>query len=124
VCALPHRTTDLRVCGALQTPETMLHHFTLTHSEQGAASAMRMQGEFDVATAPRFRRVVGELMAGGVRDVTVDLTDTVFVDSTGLGAVLWAERRLRAVGGSVTVVNPQENVARTFEMAGLDRLLA
>jgi anti-sigma B factor antagonist len=101
----------------------MLHHFALRHEEHGVASAMRVTGELDLAGAPHFRRLIGELMGLGVREVTVDLTDTEFVDSSGLGALLWAERRLRAVGGELEVVNAQENVLRTFVIAGLDRLL-
>jgi anti-sigma B factor antagonist len=101
----------------------MLHHFALTHEEQGVISAMQLQGELDMATAPQFRRLLGDLMGSGVREVTVDLHATEFIDSSGLGALLWAERRLRAVGGGLTLVNAQETVQRTFVLAGLDRLL-
>ena len=101
----------------------MLHHFELQHTEHGGASTMRVEGELDVAAAPRFRRLVGDLMGAGIRAVTVDLSHTAFVDSSGLGALLWAEHRLRAVGGDLAVVNPSEQVRRTMKLAGLDELL-
>ena len=101
----------------------MLHHFELQHDEHGAASAMRVEGELDIAAAPHFRRVVGDLMGTGVRTVTVDLSHAEFVDSSGLGALLWAEHRLRAVGGDLAVVNPSQAVRRIIEMAGLQELL-
>lgn len=101
----------------------MLHHLDLQHSEHGGASAMRIAGELDIATAPQFRRVVRELMGGGVRTVTVDLADAEFVDSSGLGALLWAEHRLQAIGGELAVLNPSDSVRRTMEIAGLDGLL-
>lgn len=101
----------------------MLHHFHLEHEETGSASAIRLGGELDIAAAPQFRRVVGDLMGVGVRDVTVDLGETEFVDSSGLGALLWAEHRLRAAGGELAVVNARETVARTFALAGLATLL-
>ena len=101
----------------------MLHHFQLQHHEKGSASAMRVEGELDIAAAPHLRRVIGDLMGTGVRDVTVDLSRAAFVDSSGLGALLWAEHRLRAVGGDLAVVNPSPSVQRTIELAGLDELL-
>ena len=85
---------------------------------------MRVCGELDIAAADRFRRMVGDLMGAGIRVVTVDLGETEFVDSTGLGALLWAEHRLRAAGGDLVVLHAQGPVARTFALAGLDSLLA
>ena len=102
----------------------MLHHFELRHAEHDGASAMHVAGELDIAAAPAFRRMVGDLMGAGVRVVTVDLSEAELVDSTGLGALLWAEHRLRAAGGDLAVVGAGGAVARTFAVAGLDRLLA
>ena len=102
----------------------MTHHFHLQHEEHGGASAMRVCGDLDIAAADQFRRMVGDLMGSGVRVVTVDLAETEFLDSTGLGALLWAEHRLRAAGGDLVVVHARGPVARTFSMAGLASLLA
>ena len=101
----------------------MIRHFDLRHEEQGAASTMHISGELDIAAAPHFRQMLGDVMGTGVRDVRVDLSGTDFVDSSGLGALLWAEHRLRAVGGTLELVNAQENVARTFALAGLHGML-
>ena len=101
----------------------MLHHFALTHEEEGAQSSLHLAGDLDIAAASRFRTVLGDLMGQGVREVTVDLGETEFVDSSGLGALLWAGHRLESLGGELTIVNAREQVARTFAMAGLDTLL-
>lgn len=102
----------------------MTHHFHLQHEEHGGASAMRVDGELDIAAADQFRRMVGDLMGAGVRVVTVDLAGAEFVDSTGLGALLWAEHRLQAAGGDLVVLHARGPVARTFALAGLGSLLA
>lgn len=113
---------NVRMSGALQV-QIMLHHYELKHEEKGTASAMRIEGELDVASAAHFRRIVGDLMGSGVRQVEVDLSATEFVDSSGLGALLWAEHRLKAIGGRLDIVNPRQAVARTFALAGLDGIL-
>jgi anti-sigma B factor antagonist len=101
----------------------MIHHFDLDHEEDGTRSSLHLAGDLDIAAAPRLRRVLGDLMGSGVREVTVDLEETEFVDSSGLGALLWADHRLTAIGGELTIVNPCEHVARTFALAGLDSLI-
>jgi anti-sigma B factor antagonist len=101
----------------------MLRHFELRHREHGYASSLHVEGELDLASASRFRQLISDLMGSGIRVVMVDLSDAPFVDSTGLGALLWADRRLRAVGGQLGVVRAQEQVVKTFELAGLEDML-
>ena len=103
--------------------ETMFKQFDLRHEEHGSASDVSVVGELDIASASQLRRVIGDLMGAGIRVVTVDLSDTDFVDSSGLGALLWADHRLRQAGGGLTVVNPHHDVLRTIQLAGLDGLL-
>jgi anti-anti-sigma factor len=56
--------------------------------------------------------------------VTIELGETEFIDSSGLGALLWSERRLRAVGGSLKVAGADGPVLQAFELAGLDGMLS
>ena len=102
---------------------TMFGHFELRHEEHGRRSDLVVVGELDIATAPRLRRVVGDLMGSGVREMRVDLDGAEFIDSSGLGALLWTEHRLRAVGGHLSVVNAHDGVLRTIELAGLEDVL-
>jgi anti-sigma B factor antagonist len=101
----------------------MVSRFELQHNDHGAISAVTVTGEFDLASAPEFRTLVRELMGAGVRILTIDLADTEFVDSSGLGALLWAEHRLQQVGGELVVLHAQASVERSFRMAGLDAML-
>jgi anti-sigma B factor antagonist len=101
----------------------MFGTFELQHEEHGRRSDLRVVGDLDIATAPQLRRVVGDVMGTGVRDVRVDMTRAEFIDSSGLGALLWADHRLRAVGGQLSVVNAHDGVLRSFELAGLDDML-
>jgi anti-sigma B factor antagonist len=49
----------------------------------------------------------------------VDLGQVPFLDSTILGVLLQAARKLRADGGEVVVVSDDPRVLRTFEISGL-----
>ena len=102
----------------------MHRNFELRHHEPAPdASVMTVIGELDLAAAPEFKQTLGELMGSGVRHVELDLAATEFVDSSGLGAVLWADHRLHALGGDLEVSNAHGPVARTFTLAGLSQLI-
>ncbi|MEC9424097.1 MAG: STAS domain-containing protein [Actinomycetota bacterium] len=79
-------------------------------------------GELDRAGAPRLRQAVVAEAAAGERHVVLDLTAVDFIDSTGLGVVVGALRRLRTHDGELSVVCPEPRLRRVFEMCDLDRV--
>lgn len=80
-------------------------------------------GELDLAVAPELRARLSAAHRDGAR-VVLDLQDVVFIDSSALSVVLWAERRLRVTGGSLRLVQPAEGVLRILRICGLaDRLM-
>jgi anti-sigma B factor antagonist len=97
----------------------------LAETPRGAQRcALAVEGELDVATAPQFRTSVSALLGTGCRHLEIDLAGTAFMDSSGLGALVWAAHRFHAAGGAVTVVNPTPPVAKTMQITGVDRVLA
>lgn len=84
---------------------------------------LEVSGELDVGTVARFRTAIGTLLGTGCREIVVDLAETAFLDSSGLGALVWAAHRMDAAGGVLTVVNPSERVAKLLRITGVDRVL-
>src|SRR5882762_2622088 len=79
-------------------------------------------GEIDVYTAPQLRERLITLVEGGARRVIVDLGRVEFLDSTGLGVLVGALKRLRVVGGELLLVCAQERLLKIFRITGLDRV--
>jgi len=81
---------------------------------------LRIEGEIDVATAPQLRAALAALVDGGARRISLDLTAVGFVDSSGLGVLVGALRKLEeANGGRLRVENVQDGVRKVFEITGL-----
>lgn len=79
-------------------------------------------GEIDVATSPELRRVLNDLVERS-RHVTVDLTATSFIDSSGLGVLVGALKRAREHDhDDLRLRGLQEPVRRVFEITGLTEL--
>src|SRR5687767_3622745 len=86
----------------------------------GKAHVVAVRGEVDLFTAPEFKQRVTAPIAAGVERLIVDLTDTTFVDSSSLGVLIGAHRRLKSRGGILVVACGTEAIVKTFRITGLD----
>ena len=83
---------------------------------------LEIGGEIDVYTAPRLRERLIEMVNSGEKNVIVDLGRVEFLDSTGLGVLVGAHRRLRARDGSLNLVCPHERLLKVFRITGLAKV--
>ena len=83
---------------------------------------MAVRGEIDLFTAPELKATLTDAIEGGKSRIVVDLTETTFLDSTALGVLIGAVKRLRSRDGRLTIVNVDQNIAKTFEITGLDQI--
>jgi len=79
-------------------------------------------GEIDLFTAPELKSAVVSAIEAGRTRIVVDLSETTFLDSTALGVLIGALKRLRSRDGVMTLVNRDANIAKTFEITGLDQI--
>ena len=77
-------------------------------------------GEIDLFTAPEFKQRMSALIDAGRSRLVVDLSETTFIDSSSLGVLIGAHRRLKLRGGALLVVCDSEAIAKTFKITGLD----
>lgn len=93
-------------------------------TRQGPHARCRLQGELDLMTAPRLREHVRpHLDDPDTTEVTFDLADLRFVDSSGLQALVDFRRELVERRAVMTVVRPQRTVRMVLRMMGLEDVL-
>ena len=99
--------------------------FALTEeSLDGVRHVVAVAGEIDLFTAPELKSTLADALEAGHTRIVVDLTETTFLDSTALGVLIGAVKRLRSRDGVLTIVNTDRNIAKTFEITGLDQIFA
>jgi anti-sigma B factor antagonist len=100
-------------------PETL----AIGTSRRHADYVIELAGELDLAGVTRFAEAVAGALDTDARTIVLDLSKLEFLDSTGVHAILKAERLLSAQHRSLVLVRGPRQVQRIFEIAGLaDRL--
>ena len=86
-------------------------------------TVIHVSGEIDVFTASRLKEAVNERIDAGEVRLAIDLSDTDYLDSTALGALIGALKRCRDLGGEVVVAGPPQRISRVMQITGLDKVL-
>lgn len=95
---------------------------TIEVAKDGDHAAVTLVGEIDLATQVDLRQVLTDLVVSGQIHLTIDLSGVSFIDSTGLGVLIGARRRVHVLHGSLAIVGAHEPVMRVFEITGLTRV--
>jgi len=93
-------------------------------TERDDWAVLAVGGEVDVATAPRLREQLIGLVNQGSHRIVVDLTAVDFLDSTGLGVLVGALKRVRTHDGDLSLVCDEPRILKVFEITGLTKVFA
>ena len=90
----------------------------------GPVVVVRPRGRLTAADAPELKSVLADLVAAGRTKVVVDLEETTFLDSSGLGALVTIAKRVREAGGQIRLAGLNDDLRSLFELTKLDTLFA
>ncbi|MCW2997077.1 MAG: hypothetical protein JWN65_626 [Solirubrobacterales bacterium] len=106
-----------------QSVDPITFDFALSEERlPSGAHVVAVSGEVDIFTAPDLKRTIALAIEDGAHRLVVDLTQTRFLDSTALGVLIGAVKRLRPLDGRMAIVNTEPSTAKTFQITGLDRI--
>ena len=90
--------------------------FSIERVDSGPPVRFRCAGELDLAGAPEVTEAVG---AVADTDVELDFSDVSFLDSSGIGALVAQQARLRESGHRMRLVGLQALPRRSLKTLGL-----
>lgn len=94
-----------------------------TIREHETATVLSVHGEIDIATVPHVREALLRVFTTTLpRHLVVDLSDVTFLDSSGIGVLVGAHRRVTSEGGWFTVVVSTPLVRKVLQLSGLLRV--
>ena len=83
-----------------------------------------VSGEIDLFTAPEFKQRMSAPIDEGRSNLIVDLSQTTFIDSSSLGVLIGAHRRLKSRRGRLVVACATDSILKTFRITGLDSVFS
>ena len=83
----------------------------------------KLGGEVDISNAHMFKKQLEAALAEKKQNITIDLSELSYIDSTGLGVIIGAYGTIKKDGYSIKVTNPKENVKKLINISGLDKIL-
>lgn len=97
-----------------------MHDVSYLRSMVGGVPVVAAPAEIDVTTAGQLRAVLLEAAGAGHPTAIVDMTRTLFCDSSGLHTLLRAHRRAVSAGGELRLVVPADGtLPRVMNLTGL-----
>ncbi|MFZ1977913.1 MAG: STAS domain-containing protein [Bacteroidota bacterium] len=95
-------------------------HFDI--KKNGKATILKVHDKkLDAAVSPDLKGEFLVLCTAQLKELIVDLSAVDFCDSSGLGALLIAERKMREHGGIVKLVGVQKKILTLIKISHLDR---
>lgn len=92
--------------------------------QDGVSMVVAAHGELDVLTAATLRTALNDAIDTGRSHLVLDASGISFMDSTGIGVLVIALRRTRALDGSFAIAGAQGRTLRTLALTGLDRVFS
>jgi anti-anti-sigma factor len=80
--------------------------------------------KLDASNASELKSDLTNLSKNGVNTIIFDLSKTRYCDSSGLSAILMANRMCRDTNGRFILSGLQENVMKMIKIAQLDKVLS
>jgi anti-anti-sigma factor len=87
------------------------------------AAVIVVSGELDLASAPALEEELNRAATNGADLLIVDLRELEFIDSTGLGLLIKANRQAEAAGRRFAIVRGQSQVQRLLGVTGIEQRL-
>lgn len=98
----------------------MEHSFTIA----GTVLTVHLPGEIDHHISEQIRMETDAIVQRrNIRCVLFDFSDTVFMDSSGVGMILGRYKSMRFIGGTVAAVNVKDRMRRILTLSGIYRVI-
>lgn len=88
----------------------------------GTLATIAIEGKLTVATAPELETAFAALPEDIV-DITLDMTELLYVASAGLRVIVSGNKRVMARGGTLRLLHPNEEVMEVLDVTGLVDIL-
>jgi anti-sigma B factor antagonist len=97
--------------------------FSLDAAERDNHIVLAVKGDVDAYTAPRLRELLIEFSNQPDPHIVVDLNETDFLDSTGIGVLVMGVKLVRSQQGDFKIACNRNQILKLLDISGISQLL-
>ena len=91
---------------------------------KGTKLIVIMPEEVDHESADRLRRTADMMIRNGeIRHIIFDFSDTLFMDSSGIGMMMGRYRKIIQRGGDMMAINTNRRIEKILVLSGIQKLI-
>jgi anti-sigma B factor antagonist len=96
----------------------------ITDTIHGDIIIVTLDGELDIYTSPQLREHLAALITSGEKRIAIDMNECGYLDSSGLGVIVGALKKIRRNNGQLDIICTTERVLTVFRITGLTKFFA
>ncbi len=93
------------------------------HDDQLKIWQLDLSGEIDIYNADDLKQDLHALVDEYQSDIEIDCKDLKYIDSTGLGVLVSALKKVKDYDGKVKLYNLKPHIAKIFYLTGLTKIM-
>jgi len=93
----------------------------IEYKKLGEHKVLQLSGEIDLYNVSELKKALFNITDGQFPSVIVDLKYVNYMDSSGIGALVAGQKKMKAHNGSFALVNIHDDVLNILRLATLDR---
>ena len=87
----------------------------------GEHKVIEVTGEVDLYNVSELKKALFSITDGRVKSVVVDMKNVNYMDSSGIGALVAGQKKMRAHNGKFALMNIHDDVLNILKLATLDK---
>jgi anti-sigma B factor antagonist len=87
-----------------------------------SVTVIKVEGQLIVGNRQELKALIQQALDAGDRKFLVDCSDTGYIDSSGLGALVTISKKVRESGGELRIAGLNADLRSLFELTKLDSL--
>lgn len=83
---------------------------------------VNLSGELDVSNCNELKKYLNELLEKEMLNITLDIKNLEYIDSTGLGVIISILKVLKSNEKEISIINARDNIKKILNITGLDKI--
>jgi len=92
----------------------------IEHATHAGHTVLKLSGDVDLRSVPQLRESLADAIQRPGQHILIDLSGVPYMDSSGVGTLVFIKREVERRNGTVALVGLQPRVRGVFEITHLD----